>query len=198
MTEAHFGCIVASNVQLADNNLIGVVNQNVDVQFAANTGLSVSWNATSKQFTLTGGLSYYCSTFVHLADRTMVFQIGANQQQDVGAGIGNMGAAALGVDNIQVTNNCLANDAIGKIDAAIARVSAQRSTLGAIQNRLDSSINSLSTTSENLTAAQSRITDVDMAKEMMTFTKFNILNQASTAMMAQANQLPQTVLQLLK
>jgi len=160
--------------------------------------LKAGWDQANKKFTLTGGVDNYCSTFVHLADRTMVFQIGANQQQDVGAGIGNMGVDALGVGNIQVTNNCLANDAIGKIDAAIARVSAQRATLGAIQNRLDSSVNSLTTTSENLTAAQSRITDVDMAKEMMTFTKYNILNQASTAMLAQANQLPQTVLQLLK
>ena len=67
-----------------------------------------------------------------------------------------------------------------------------------LQNRLDHSINSLATTTENLTAAESRIRDVDMAKEMMNFTKFNILNQAATAMLAQANQLPQTVLQLLK
>ena len=97
-----------------------------------------------------------------------------------------------------VTTNSLANDAIGKIDSAIARVSIQRANLGALQNRLDHSIASLSTTTENLTAAESRIRDVDMAKEMMNFTKFNILNQAATAMLAQANQLPQTVLQLLK
>ena len=99
---------------------------------------------------------------------------------------------------MQVTSNSLANAAIGQIDAAISRVSAQRATLGALQNRLDHSINSLATTTENLTAAESRIRDVDMAKEMMNFTKFNILNQAATAMLAQANQLPQTVLQLLK
>ena len=145
-----------------------------------------------------GGVDHWCSTFIHLADRTMVFQIGANQKQDVGAAIGNMNVNALGLENVQVTTNSLANDAIGKIDAAISRVSAQRATLGALQNRLDHSINSLATTTENLTAAESRIRDVDMAKEMMNFTKFNILNQAATAMLAQANQLPQTVLQLLK
>ena len=198
VTEAHYGCIVAEDVQIADNNLIGVVHKNVDVQFAANTGLEAKWNETTKSFDLLGGVDHWCSTFIHLADRTMVFQIGANQKQDVGAAIGNMNVNALGLENVQVTTNSLANDAIGKIDAAISRVSAQRATLGALQNRLDHSINSLATTTENLTAAESRIRDVDMAKEMMNFTKFNILNQAATAMLAQANQLPQTVLQLLK
>ena len=198
VTEAHYGCVVASDVSVADNNLIGVVHKNVDVQFAANTGVKVTWDESKKDFVLVGGAGNSCSTFVHLADRTMVFQIGANQKQDVGAAIGNMNVYALGLENVQVTNNSLANAAIGQIDAAISKVSAQRATLGALQNRLDHSINSLATTTENLTAAESRIRDVDMAKEMMNFTKFNILNQAATAMLAQANQLPQTVLQLLK
>ena len=198
VTEAHHGCVVASDVSVADNNLIGVVHKNVDVQFAANTGVKVTWDESKKDFVLVGGAGNYCSTFIHLADRTMVFQIGANQKQDVGAAIGNMSVYALGLENVQVTNNSLANAAIGKIDAAISKVSAQRATLGALQNRLDHSINSLATTTENLTAAESRIRDVDMAKEMMNFTKYNILNQAATAMLAQANQLPQTVLQLLK
>ena len=198
VTEAHYGCVVASDVTVADNNLVGIVHQNVDVQFASNSGLVTCWDATTNSFVMTGGADNYCSTFIHLADRTMVFQIGANQKQDVGAAIGNMSKASLGVDNVQVTTNALANEAIGKIDKAIGLVSSQRATLGALQNRLDHSINSLATTTENLTAAESRIRDVDMAKEMMNFTKFNILNQAATAMLAQANQLPQTVLQLLK
>ncbi len=198
VTEAHYGCVVATDVTVADNNLVGVVHENVDVQFSSNTGLVTCWDSVTNSFVMTGGASNYCSTFIHLADRTMVFQIGANQKQDVGAAIGNMGKNALGVDNVQVTTNALANEAIGMIDKAINRVSSQRATLGALQNRLDHSINSLATTTENVTAAESRIRDVDMAKEMMNFTKFNILNQAATAMLAQANQLPQTVLQLLK
>lgn len=198
VTEAHYGCVVANDVVVADNNLVGVVHENVDVQFASNSGLVTCWNATTGEFELIGGDSNYCSTFIHLADRTMVFQIGANQKQDVGAAIGDMSADSLGVDNVQVTNNTLANQAIGTIDKAIGLVSAQRANLGALQNRLDHSINSLAATTENLTAAESRIRDVDMAQEMMKFTKFNILSQAATAMLAQANQLPQTVLQLLK
>ncbi len=98
---------------------------------------------------------------------------------------------------INVTTQTAADKAITTIDNAITSVSAERSKLGAVQNRLDHTINNLTATSENLSAAESRIRDVDMAKEMMEFTKNNILNQASTAMLAQANQMPQGVLQLL-
>ena len=198
VTEAHQLTNVASCVKLADNNLIGIVHKNVDVQFAANTGVTTCWDAAANTFTFTGGAANAEDTFVHLADRTMVLHIGANQKQDIGIGIGNMGTAALGVDNIQVTSNELANRAIGKIDLAINRVSSQRATLGAVQNRIDHTINNLSVAYENLTAAESRIRDVDMAKQMMEFTKYNILSQAATAMLAQANQLPQNVLQLLR
>ena len=198
VTEAHKLTSVATCVKLADNNLIGIVHKNVDVQFAANTGVTTCWDATANTFTFTGGAVNTCETYVHLADRTMVLQIGANQKQDIGLGIGNMGTASLGVDNIQVTSNELANRAIGKIDLAINRVSSQRATLGAVQNRIDHTINNLSVAYENLTAAESRIRDVDMAKQMMEFTKYNILSQAATAMLAQANQLPQNVLQLLR
>jgi len=98
---------------------------------------------------------------------------------------------------INVSTQSDSNTSIQTIDNAIKSVSAERSKLGAVQNRLDHTINNLTTTSENLSAAESRIRDVDMAKEMMEFTKNNILNQASTAMLAQANQMPQGVLQLL-
>ncbi|MZQ99756.1 MAG: flagellin [Acidaminobacter sp.] len=98
---------------------------------------------------------------------------------------------------IDITTQGSADAAISAIDNAIKTVSEERSKLGATQNRLDHTINNLTTTSENLTAAESRIRDVDMAKEMMEFTKNNILNQAATAMLAQANQMPQGVLQLL-
>jgi flagellin len=175
-----------------------VVDENVDVQFAATTGIKTAWDDKTKNWVLTGGASNKGETFVHLADNTMVFHIGANQKQDIGVGIANMSTAALGVSNIQVTSNTLANQAIGKIDSAISRVSSERAKLGALQNRLDHTINNLSTTSENLTAAESRIRDVDMAKEMMSFTKFQILSNAATSMLAQANQMPQTVLQLLR
>ena len=198
VTEAHKGTFIARDVIGANNTLIGVVHQSVDVQFDSNSGIHTEWDATGKQFILTGGSTYKTSTFVHLADRTTVLQIGANQRQDIGFGIGNMNARALGVDNIQVINNDLSNEAIDQIDQAISLVSSQRANLGAIQNRLDHTINNLNVAYENLSAAESRVRDVDIAKQMMEFTKLNILNQAATAMLAQANQLPQNVLQLLK
>ncbi len=99
---------------------------------------------------------------------------------------------------IVVADQKSADSAITKINDAIESVSAERSKLGALQNRLEHTIKNLDNTSENLQAAESRIRDVDMAKEMMEFTKQNILQQAATAMLAQANQAPQTVLQLLR
>lgn len=99
---------------------------------------------------------------------------------------------------INVSTKTAANTAITSIEAAITTVSAERSKLGAVQNRLEHTINNLSTSSENLTASESRIRDVDMANEMMAYTKNNILTQAATAMLAQANQQPQGVLQLLQ
>lgn len=99
---------------------------------------------------------------------------------------------------LDVTSSEKASAALSVINDAIERVSAQRSSLGAFQNRLEHTINNLGTSSENLVAAESRIRDVDMAAEMMDFTKNNILSQAAQSMLAQANQLPQGVLQLLK
>jgi len=99
---------------------------------------------------------------------------------------------------LDVSTSANASAAIKVLDESIAAVSSERSKLGAIQNRLEHTINNLGTSSENLTAAESRIRDVDMAKEMMEFTKNNILTQAAQAMLAQANQQPQGVLQLLR
>lgn len=112
--------------------------------------------------------------------------------------VGNMSSDSLGIGSISVADQDQASAAIEKIKSAIDKVSGTRGDLGAIQNRLEHTINNLGVASENMTAAESRIRDVDMAKEMMDFTKNNILTQASQAMLAQANQLPQGVLQLLQ
>ena len=112
--------------------------------------------------------------------------------------IENMSSQALGVNSLDVDTQKEANIAIKAVDEAITKVSAERSKLGSIQNRLDHTINNLGTASENLTSSESRIRDVDMAAEMMEFTKNNILSQAAQSMLAQANQQPQGVLQLLQ
>lgn len=130
----------------------------------------------------------------------LTFQIGANKGQTITLKIATMSASALGVNSaaLNVASGGAASNAIKLIDSAINKVSKTRSGLGAVQNRLEHTINNLGVASENLTAAESRIRDTDMAKEMMAFTKNNILTQAAQSMLAQANQQPQGVLQLLK
>ena len=125
-------------------------------------------------------------------------QVGANKDQMIGVSIGNMGSRELGLGGVNVSTADDAKDAIGRLDEAVSRISAQRADLGAAQNRLEHTIASTDNTAENLQAAESRIRDVDMAKEMMNLTKLNVLQQASQAMLAQANQAPQQVLSLLK
>ena len=108
------------------------------------------------------------------------------------------GTKAVSIDQIDLTKADSARHAISVAQAAIDMVSSMRSDFGAMQNRLDHTINNLSVQEENITAAESRIRDVDMAKEMMAYTKNNILVQSAQAMLAQANQVPQGVLQLLQ
>ncbi|NOL32174.1 flagellin Hag [Bacillus altitudinis] len=151
--------------------------------------------------------------------KSLTFQIGANKAQKLDVNIEAMSSTALGAvddDGALIADRAVADidvrqfadptdadaisfdDQLAIVDGAIKQVSNQRSKLGAVQNRLEHTINNLGASGENLTAAESRIRDVDMAKEMSEFTKNNILSQASQAMLAQANQQPQNVLQLLR
>ena len=157
-----------------------------------------------------------------IEDNSLNFQIGANQAQSMNLSIGDMRAEALGLSSsvsggdftasravtdgtdataqefgLDVSSHTSAARAITVINEAIEKVSAERSMLGASQNRLEHTIANLGTSAENLQAAELRIRDLDMAEEIMAFTKNNILQQAATAMLAQANMAPQSVLQLL-
>ena len=153
---------------------------------------------------------------------TVTLQIGANASQTFTAQIGDMRAQALGIAStgsnsafsangtltdlsaaanefaLNVGSTAAAQSAVTTINTAINKVSSERAKLGAYQNRLEHTIANLNTSSENLSASESRIRDVDMASEMMNFSKQNILTQAAQAMLAQANQAPQGVLQLLR
>jgi len=129
----------------------------------------------------------------------LVFQIGANgvEDQRITLNVKDMSSTALGVAGVSVALRDEANAAIDIVDKAVNAVSMQRAGLGAMQNRLEHTANNLTTTNENLTAAEAAIRDTDMATEMINYTKFNILQQSAQAMLAQANQAPQSVLQLL-
>lgn len=126
-----------------------------------------------------------------------VFQVGANADETVMVTIANHDAATLGVDALDLSNDAAA--AITAIDAAISTVSTTRANLGSIQkNSLETTINSLAIAQENIRASESAIRDADIASEMVKFTRHNIMLQAGTAMLAQANLSPQSVLQLLR
>ena len=142
-------------------------------------------------------------TFKHTLDDTkktdgIRLQVGANQDQNIGFDIDYMRARELGLGGIEIGTVKDAEEALKRVDIAVERVSEQRAGLGAIQNRLEHTITSADNTAENMQAAESRIRDVDMAKEMMNLTKLNVLHQASQAMLAQANQAPERVLSILR
>ena len=159
--------------------------------------------ATTTQF---NKQSLFAASNTANAKAEFTFQIGANSGQTLKVEIGQMDGSNLlknKVDSFYLQtdatkNGITAGKMISQIDAAIQTVSNQRAGLGAVQNRLEHTINNLTATNENLSDANSRIRDVDMAEEMMTFTKSNILSQAATSMLAQANAMPNSVLNLLQ
>jgi flagellin len=128
----------------------------------------------------------------------VVFHIGANKDQNVELTFSDMRSGALGVDGIDITNQEDSNQAIETINNALETVSGERAKFGAMQNRLEHTINNLRVAGENLQAAESRIRDADMASEMVSLNKDKIISQSGTAMLAQANSQPQNVLQLLR
>lgn len=133
----------------------------------------------------------------HVVDNRAQLQTGADQGQTMQFAIAEMSAEALGVDRIDLTTASAASDAMGVLNKAIDTVSAERAKLGALQNRIEFSVNNLRNTHSNLTASESRIRDADIAMEMIEFIRNQIISQSGTAMLAQANMATQGVLQLL-
>jgi len=195
--DAHNATIIASDVRVSGNLLVGVIHPNVDVEFDPMANIKVVFNERTRSFVLTKEALPY-ETMLHLVDNSTIFQVGANEGEDVAVDIGNMSADALGVTRVIVTDRNSAARAITIIDNAINKVSTQRTKIGAFQNALEHSVKNLTMTATNLTDAESRIRDADMSLEMLNFTRLQILMQSGTAMLAQANQLPQSVLGLIR
>nr|MCR4819221.1 VWA domain-containing protein [Fretibacterium sp.] len=193
--DAHSGRRIASGVRVTGNHLNGIIHENVDVEFDAMSGIRADWNEDMKSYVLSSGSA---AIAVHLADNGLAFQVGANMGEQLYVNIGNMSADALGITGISVATRESAEQSISALDRAINRVLTQRSKIGAYQNSLEYTSENLTTTATNLTAAESRIRDADMALMMMEFAKLQILNQSGTSMLAQANQLPHQVLSLLQ
>ncbi|MBR0069471.1 MAG: hypothetical protein IJP97_03140 [Synergistaceae bacterium] len=193
--DAHTGQLIKQGVKITGNVAKGLIDENVDVEVGELSGISAAWNENLNKFVYS---SATVESTLHLADNTTVLQIGANEGEDLAMNIGDMRSHALGLDGVNVMSHDRAARSITIIDNAIDKVSTQRANLGAYQNRLEYTASNLTTASENLTSAESRIRDADMAKEMMNFTKLNIMLQAGNSMLAQANQQPQNVLSLIR
>ena len=163
------------------------------IDFGSGQKISMSFSNAH----VSGGLDTLTLDFTTTAGSADI-QTGANAGEILSISIGNMDSTGLGISTSNISTKTNASAAITGIQDAINRVSTTRSGLGAIQNRLEHKINNLDTSAENLQAAESRIRDIDMAKQMTEFTTQNILVQAATAMLAQANSAPQNVLSLLK
>ena len=129
---------------------------------------------------------------------TMTLHVGANKDQNMEVRIPEVSCESLFIDDLNVTTVTGAGRAITALDEAIAQVSGVRARLGAYENRLEYSVDSLDAFEENMTGALSRLTDVDMAEEMTNYTHQNVLNQAAISVLTQANDLPQQVLQILQ
>ena len=189
----------------------------LSVQAANDTNVEADRAAITEELTalftevtrIAGSTEFNTKNLIGSAATAVLLHIGSNESQNLTVTFTDMRAsattlalvssAATGISAIQVSaGNSVANALITTVNNALTNVSTERAKLGAIQNRLEHTIKNLDTGAENLQASESRIRDVDMAKEMMNFTKQMILNQAAQAMLAQANQAPQGVLQLLK
>jgi len=194
VTDAHTGKSVGSDV-VNDYTLRGVID-GVNVELSSSMDVNAIWDSTNKEINFsseTGSVD----TKLHLVDNSTDLQIGANEGQAINVSIGQVDTKSLGIDSVLVVDQGSAQKGITTIDNAIQQVSGVRATIGAQINRLDHAITNLSIAEENLTASESRIRDLDIASEMAKFTRDQILSQAGTSMLAQANQLPQQALQLL-
>ena len=182
--------VIATTAQITD----GTAAKAMAALISQKTGLSAAPDSvTNTKINISGSSS-------KANDGGLTLQIGASaaKDQQVSLSIGNMSSSGLGISNVDVSTQDNALAAIQTIENAINQVSGTRADLGALQNRLEHTVNNLGVTSENLTSAESRIRDVDMAKEMMEMTKNNVLTQAAQSMLAQANTQPQSILKLLQ
>jgi len=184
-------------VNLEGNQVLGTLdngapfNSSVSYEITLATGKTIAFSTNFFDLPEEGQMAEFIVTENDY--KSGVSKVGSDTDGD-----GQLDHKATVIKGVDLRTQPTANQAITTIDQAIEAVSAARSAMGAVQNRLEHTINNLTATSENLTAAESRIRDADLAKEMMAFTKNNILSQAAQAMMVQSNQQPQSVLQLLQ
>jgi flagellin len=195
--DAHTGQLVGTD-ETGNDRVYGVIG-GVELVLDSRAGVDESWDTTTDSVTFTSSEAAANEEyFLHVVDNSTDLQIGPNEGQTLAVSIPQLDITGLGLDDIRLVSQDLAQAAIPDIDQAIDKVVSIRATIGAQINRLDYTIANLDTAKENMTASESRIRDLDMAEEMATFTRYQMLNQAGISMLAQANQIPQMAMQLLQ
>jgi flagellin len=182
--------------KVTDNTLHGVIS-GVDVEFDQSIDIKTSYNEKTKNFEFSSSDGKVSET-LKIVDNSTDFQIGANEGQTLNVNVMRSDSHSLKVDKVQVTDEASAMNAISQVDDAINKVSSERAKIGAWVNRLEHTMANLDVQSENQTAAESRIRDLNIASETTQLSKSQILSQASTSMLAQANQQGQSLLALLR
>lgn len=185
---------VIGNDLVTDNTLTGVID-GVDVHFKSNFDLDIRWNKVTRNYNFSSKSEQLIETLT-IVDNNIDLQIGANENQRMSVFAGQMDTESLGINHIVMTHFEGAQESIALLDHALDMVSQERSRLGAYMNRLDHTMNNLSTQRENTVASESRIRDLDIAKESTELTKQQMLAQSATTMLAQANQKNQGLLGL--
>jgi flagellin len=195
--DAHTGELIGSD-ETSDDRAYGII-KGVEIVIDSRAGVTETWNPTTNEIEFSqDATSAAKQHFLHVVDNSTDLQIGANQGQTLSVSIPQLDVVGLGIEDITLISQKNAQRAIPDIDAALNKVVTVRATIGAQINRLEYTVANLDVARENMTASESRIRDLDVAEEMATFTRYQILNQSGIAMLSQANQIPQMALSLLQ
>lgn len=195
VTDAHSGKFVGSD-NINDGKARNII-EGIDITIEQDAGVEPVWNDNTKSFEF-NATNEVSTAYLHVVDNRTELQIGANEGQTLNISVGQLDTTGLEIDDVYVMDMELSQRSITKIDKALEILSATRATVGAQMNRLEYTISNLDTARENLTAAESRIRDLDIAEETTNLTKNQILVQSATSMVAQANKIPQQALALLQ
>ena len=194
--DAHSGVAVKTNIKSSEPEFTSLIPPEIDIEVEPMTGLTANWDENTKRFIMARKNVY--TAMLHLKNNGTVFQIGTNKGEDFSIQLGDISSKSLGISTVNVLTKETASRAISTIDKAINQLASQRAKVGAYENSLERTMENLTVISANLTTAESRIRDADMSLTMMNFVKYQILNQSGTSMLAQANQMPQSVLNLMQ
>ena len=195
VTDAHTGKFIGSD-NINDGKARNIID-GIDITIEQDAGIEPVWNDSTKSFEF-NATKEVSTAYLHVVDNRTELQIGANQGQTLNISVGQLDTTGLEIDDVYVMDMELSQRSITKIDKALEILSSTRATVGAQMNRLEYTISNLETARENLTAAESRIRDLDIAEETTNLTKNQILVQSATSMVAQANKIPQQALALLQ